>query len=95
MEIVSICNNSDSYTQEVFAQTKYLVKEFMVEFKEAKTIHEKIEIAKIMQSQHNVAINAGQLVVNALKATIDANESNLKYSGLIPIENEKNAFKSR
>ena len=93
MEVVSICSNSDNYTQEVFAQTRHVVKSFMVAFNEAKTVSEKIEIAKIMQSQHNVAINAGQLVVNALKATTDANESNLKYSGLIPIGHEKNANK--
>ncbi len=95
MEVISICELSNSHAQDTFLEVKEMANSFMKDFNEAKTVSEKIEIANAIRLQRAIAINAGQLAVNAQKVSTDANESNLKYGGLIPGRHEKNANKYR
>ena len=81
--VIKFDQTSDSLCKEAMHNHKFIVDDLMKDYKAAKTVPDKIEILKAINSAYNTSINAAQVTVNAIKVSIDARESQIKYSGLL------------
>jgi hypothetical protein len=81
--VIKFDQTSDGLSTDVIETQKGIIKDFLSEFSNAQTLHQKIEIAKAINSAYNTSINAAQVTINAIKVSIDARESQLKFSGLL------------
>ncbi len=81
--VIKFDQTSDSLCKEAMQNHKFIVDDLMKDYKDAKTVPDKIEILKAINSAYNTSINAAQVTVNAIKVSIEARESQVKYSGLL------------
>lgn len=81
--LISIDLSTNEQTNRAIANTDIMVKDLMVDFKNAKTVPEKIEIARAIKACYDSSVSVAQVTVNAIKVAIDANEHMIKYKGKI------------
>jgi hypothetical protein len=81
--VIKFDQTSDGLSKEAIESNRILIKKFLSDFNDAQTLQQRIEIAKTISSVYNTSINAAQVTVNAIKVSIDARESQLKFSGLL------------
>lgn len=84
-ELIIIDQDAKESNTQITNNNTFLIGKFLEDFDNAKTVSERLEIAKTINGLYNTAINATQVAINGLREQRLTQEFQIKFSGLSPL----------